>query len=73
MGLSPSIDPQVTSWMLGWSTGRTLSAVRSPPSLRPLPSRSPGFNGLEQYGGVPRSIRAYALSYPRIPQRVMTG
>ena len=46
MGLSPSIDPHVTSWMPGWSTGRTLSAVRSPPSLPPLPSRSPGFSGL---------------------------
>ena len=66
MGIGPSVDPQVNSRMQGWSTGRTLSAVRIPPSLPPLPSRSSVFNGLEQYSV--KGLGLYDLSLRRIPE-----
>ena len=48
--------------MQGWSTGRTLSVVRDPPSLPPLPSKSPVFSGfVKEEGEVPITIQASPL------------
>ena len=66
MGLSPSVDPQVTSQMQGWSIGRMLSAMRSPPSLPPIPSRSSDFSGLEECSM--KGLDLYELALRRIPK-----